>query len=78
MIWDGLPSAAISLFSLFFHRIISERDPAFGGNPGLSSAQPMTEQREPSLFRRCLPLFLCELKPSQVALASELPAWRDV
>jgi hypothetical protein len=58
MIWDGLPSAAISLFSLFFHRIISKRDPVFGGNPGRLPVQPMTEQREFSLFRRCFPLFL--------------------
>jgi hypothetical protein len=57
MIWDGLPSAAISLFPLFFHRIISERDPVFGGNPELPPVQPMTEQRELSLFRRCFPLF---------------------
>jgi hypothetical protein len=68
----------MSLFSLFFHGIISERDRVFGGNPGPPPVQPMTEQREPSLFRRCFPLFLCELKPSQVALAPELRAWRDV
>jgi hypothetical protein len=64
MIWDGRPSAAISLFSLFFPEIISERDPVFGGNPGPSPVQPMTEQRKPWLFRRCFPLFLCERKPS--------------
>src|SRR6516162_343092 len=57
MIWDGLSSAAISLSSLFFHRIISERDPVSGGNPRLPPAQPMAEQRALSLFRRCFSLF---------------------
>jgi len=64
MILDGLPSAAISLFPLFSPEIISERDPVFGGNPGPSSAQPMMEQRELSLFRRCFPLFLYKRKLS--------------
>jgi hypothetical protein len=53
MIWDGLSSGAISLFSLFslfFNRIISEEALVFGGNPGLPQVQPLREQRERSLF----------------------------
>jgi hypothetical protein len=71
-------SGAISMFSLFFHGIISEGDCVFGGNPGPPSVQPMTDQRELSLFHRCFPLLLCERKPSQVALRSELRARRDM
>jgi hypothetical protein len=34
MIWGGLPPAAISLFSLFFHAIISERNPLLAESLG--------------------------------------------
>jgi hypothetical protein len=70
MIWGGGVSAAISLFSLFslfFHRIISEEDLVFGGNPGLlrgsaadGTAITLAVPRSFSLF---LPGSIIEMAP---------------
>jgi hypothetical protein len=81
MIWDGLPSAAISLFSLFFPEIISGQDPVFGGNPGPPPVELPAEQGELSLFRRCFSLFFAVLVPRRTVdkhhRANRVRVWRN-
>jgi hypothetical protein len=59
----ALPLSLFSLFSLFFHEIISERHLVFGRNPGTLTVMRLKKQREWSLFfavSRCFSLFLVE------------------
>jgi len=58
MIWDGLPSAAIWLFSLLLAAELSAGKVTFSAETlGCDQSSPTTEQRKPWLFRRCFSLF---------------------